>query len=98
MAVLEAKLAAVEAANEILPLDSASAVILGELWASPGLLDFVVTQPAARQLAHGGDLLIAAITIRHDATLVTRNVPDFQRIAGYGVPLRLYDPFTGTPH
>jgi predicted nucleic acid-binding protein len=98
LAILEAKLAVVEAANEILPLDGAAAAILGEFWAHPDLLDFVVTQPAARQLAHGGDLLIAAIAIRHGATIVTRDIADYQRIAAYGAPIRLYDPFTGAAH
>jgi predicted nucleic acid-binding protein len=97
LALLEMKLEHLQAANEILFLDAAAAAILGELWASSELLDFVATQPKARQLAHGCDLLIAAIAIRHDATIVTRDIADYQRISTYGVPLRLYDPFTPTP-
>lgn len=97
MAALEVKVGRLVAAAEILPLDAAAAAILGRLWANPDLLTFLVTQPAARQVASGGDLLIAAIAIRPDATLVTRDTADFQRIGAMDGGLRLHDPFAAAP-
>ena len=50
--------------DRLLPVDAQSARIWGQLSA---------------QLGHAGaDLLIAATALRHDATVVTRNVADFQ--------------------
>lgn len=63
-------------AVEKLPLDSKSARIAGGLWS---------------QLKREGkeievrDVMIAAIALRHDATLYTRNVRHFGRIAGLKV-------------
>lgn len=50
--------------DRLLPVDAQSARIWGQLSA---------------QLGHAGaDLLIAATALRHDATVVTRNVADFE--------------------
>lgn len=50
--------------DRLLPVDAQSARIWGQLSA---------------RLGHaGGDLLIAATALRHDATVVTRNIADFE--------------------
>ena len=50
--------------DRLLPVDAQSARIWGQL--------------SARLGQAGGDLLIAATALRHDATVVTRNVADFE--------------------
>jgi predicted nucleic acid-binding protein len=83
---------------QILDLDKEAALILGRMWAEPTLRNFITTQPGARKIQRGSDLQIAAITLRHDATLVTRNIQDFVQIRRQFGPMRLYDPFTGAQH
>ena len=82
---------------QILDLDQQAAPLPSRMWAEPSLRNFTTTQSGARKVQRGSDLQIAAITLRHDATLVTRNVHDFQRIGVRFSPLRLYDPCTGVP-
>ena len=56
---------------EILPLDEAAATEFERLLGTKGL----------RRIGRG-DLLIASIVLANKATLVTRNVRDFQRVPG----------------
>ena len=56
---------------EILPLDEAAATEFERLLGTKGL----------RRIGRG-DLLIASIVLANKATLVTRNVKDFQRVPG----------------
>ncbi len=81
----------------ILDLDKEAALILGRMWAEPTRQNFTTTQPGARKTQRGSDLQIAAIALRHDATLVTRNIQDFIQIGRRFGTLRLYDPFTASP-
>ncbi len=67
-------------AIEIVPLNAAAIAHFDQL----------ITQPCLRK-AGRADLLIASIALAHRATLVTRNLKDFQRIPS----LRLTNWFTG---
>lgn len=82
---------------QILPLDADAARVLGRLQAIPALRNFLVTTPGARQIRSGADLAIAAIALRHAATVVTGNVGDFTLIGRYAAALDIVDPFRTPP-
>jgi predicted nucleic acid-binding protein len=66
-------------ANRILPVDAATALVWGEISAAA---ERKGRKPPAI------DALIAAVARRHDATLATRNLRDFQSLA-----VKLLDPW-----
>jgi len=78
---------------QVLPLDSAAAVILGRMYETRALRDFLITEPGSEKTKTGGDLAVAAIAIALDAVLVTNNVRDYRRIdAAFPLP-GLFSPF-----
>jgi predicted nucleic acid-binding protein len=81
------------AASIVLPLRTAAARILGEMWAIPQLRTFLITPPGSRKIKNGSDLALAAIALEHKAQVVTRNVRDFLLIARYFPALQIVDPF-----
>ncbi len=91
-AQLAAWLDAVLATQRVLPLDAAAARVLGRLHAVPALRNLATTPPNARKPRFGGDLVIAAIAVAHDATVATRNRDDFQLIARHCAGLSGVDP------
>jgi predicted nucleic acid-binding protein len=98
ISALERDVVRVVRAAQILDLDHDTALLLGRMWAVPALRSFMTSEPGARKVQHGSDLQIAAIALRHDAILVTRNTRDFQRIGEHFAPIRLHDPFASAPH
>jgi toxin FitB len=94
-AQLAAWLEAILATQHILPLDAAAAQILGRLQAVPALRNLATTSPNARKPRFGGDLVIAAIAVAHNAAVATRNRGDFQLIARHCPGLSGVDPWTG---
>lgn len=94
-AELDAWLRRLRAVARIVPLDAAAADCLGRMWATPALRNFVLSQPNQRQLATGGDLMIAAIALASDATLVTGNFADYTIIGAHFPALKVEDPLTG---
>ncbi len=86
---------AIQATQRILPLDAGAARILGRLHAVPALRNLATTPPNARKPRFGGDLVIAAIAVAHNATVATRNRDDFQLIARHCPGLSGIDPWTG---
>jgi predicted nucleic acid-binding protein len=80
---------------QVLSLDSAAAVILGRMYETRALRDFLITAPGSERTKTGGDLAVAAIAISLDAVLVTNNVRDYRRIdAEFPLP-GLFNPFDG---
>ena len=72
-----------------------ASVLLGQMWATPSLSNFVANDPRSRKTKTGADLAIAATTIAADLTMVTGNVDDFLAIS-MAFPLPgLLNPFTG---
>jgi hypothetical protein len=88
-------LEAILATQRILPLDAASARILGRLHAIPALRNLATTPPQARKPSFGGDLIIAAIATAHGTTVATRNVDDFRLITGHCPGLSGINPWNG---
>ncbi len=85
---------AIQATQRILPLDAGAARILGRLHAVPALRNLAITPPSARKPRFGGDLVIAAIAVAHNATVATPNRNDFQLIARHCPGLSGVDPWT----
>jgi predicted nucleic acid-binding protein len=94
---LEVWLAGLLASAVVLPFEAGPARILGELWACRPLRHLATTPPGAGRLRTGGDLVIAAIALHHEATIVTDNVADFALIASHFPALSVFNPFTGRP-
>jgi predicted nucleic acid-binding protein len=88
-------LEAVLTTQRVLPLDATAARALGCLHAVPALRNLATTPPNARKPRFGGDLVIAAIAVAHNATVATRNRDDFALIARHCPGLSGVDPWTG---
>jgi toxin FitB len=72
-----------------------AAVLLGQMWATPSLTNFIVNDPRSRKTKSGADLVIAATAIAMDLVMVTGNVDDFLAI-NVAFPLPgLLNPFDG---
>lgn len=80
---------------QILPLDADAAMILGRMRETPGLRDFLVQHPGAKETKTGADLAIAAIAIAHGAVVATNNEKDFLTINRLFPLPGLYNPFSG---
>jgi toxin FitB len=88
-------LEAILATQRILPLDAAAAQVLGRLHAVPALRNLATTPPQARRPRFGGDLVITAVAVAHNAAVATRNLDDFRLIALHCPGLTGLDPWTG---
>ncbi|MGH8227003.1 MAG: PIN domain-containing protein [Steroidobacteraceae bacterium] len=78
---------------EVLPLGTDAALLLGRMYETPPLRNFLANDPGAKKPKTGADLAIASIAIAHSAIVATGNGSDFLLIHRY-FPLRgLYDPF-----
>jgi predicted nucleic acid-binding protein len=64
----------------VLPFDVPAARLYGEMFATPELKSFLMTDPRSKRPKSGVDLMLAATAIASDATVVTFNVSDFGRI------------------
>ena len=94
LAQLTAWLEAILATQRILPLDATAAQVLGRMHAIPALRNLATTPPHARRPRFGGDLVIAAIAVAHNAAVATRNRDDFRLIARHCPGLSGVDPWT----
>jgi predicted nucleic acid-binding protein len=65
---------------QILPVVAQTAMISGQMWATPALQNFVIQDPRSKKQKTGSDLIIAAAAIVADATLITFNKDDFLEI------------------
>ncbi|MBL8710716.1 MAG: PIN domain-containing protein [Rhodospirillaceae bacterium] len=78
----------------VIPIDHRVARLYGRMFATPELKNFVLSPAGSRQPKSGGDLVLAASAIIHDAAIVTNNARDFLEIhALFRLP-GLYLPFT----
>jgi len=72
-----------------------AAILLGQMWATPSLSNFIVNDPRSRKTKSGADLAIAAAAISMDLVVVTGNVDDFMMInPAFPLP-GLLNPFDG---
>lgn len=77
----------------VVDFDAAAARLLGRMWATPALGNFIRTDPRSKKARSGADLAIAASAITSGMVVVTNNVADFQEIgAAFPFP-GLLDPF-----
>jgi hypothetical protein len=77
----------------IVGLDLHAALSLGQMWAAPGLRDFLVSNPRSRRIRNGADLAIAAASIARELVIVTGNIADFLRIHALFPLPGLFNPF-----
>ena len=78
---------------QVLPLHTDAALLLGRMYETPPLRNFLVNDPGAKKSKTGADLAIASIAIANEAVVATGNGSDFLLIHEH-FPLRgLYDPF-----
>jgi hypothetical protein len=95
VAQLTSWLEAVLTTQRVLPLDADAARVLGRLHAVPALRNLATTPPNALKPRFGGDLVIAAIAVAHNAAVATHNRDDFRLIAQHCSGLTGVDPWTG---
>ncbi len=82
----------------IVPFDAAAARIMGRMWTTPSLDNFIRNDPRSRKRKSGGDLAVAACAIARGMTVVTNDVEDFLEIhAAFPLPA-LLGAFDGTFH
>lgn len=79
----------------VLPLNTDAALLLGRMNETPPLRNFLLQDPASRNIKTGADLAIAAIAIARNAVVATGNGSDFLAINGHFQLPGLYDPFAG---
>ncbi|MGH8319844.1 MAG: hypothetical protein ACREUL_18050 [Steroidobacteraceae bacterium] len=78
---------------QVLPLNTDAALLLGRMYETQPLRNFLVNDPGAKKPKTGADLAIASIAIANEAVVATGNESDFLLIHEH-FPLRgLYDPF-----
>jgi predicted nucleic acid-binding protein len=65
---------------KMVDFDARSAQLLGRMWATPALNNFVINDPRSRKAKTGADLTIAACAIASGLIVVTGNVADFAEI------------------
>jgi predicted nucleic acid-binding protein len=77
----------------IADFDARAAGLLGRMWATPGLNNFITNDPRSKKVKSGADLAIAATSIARGMVVVTGNVDDFVT-TNTAFPLPgLYNPF-----
>ena len=80
----------------IADFDSQAAVLLGRMWATPSLNNFIANDPRSMKAKSGADLAIAATAIARDMIVVTANVADFLAISALFPLPGLFNPFAST--
>jgi predicted nucleic acid-binding protein len=80
---------------QVLPLDTGAALLLGRMYETPPLRNFLVNDSGAKKSKTGVDLAIASIAIAQDAIVATGNGNDFCLIHEHFPLQGLYDPFEG---
>jgi predicted nucleic acid-binding protein len=93
--MITAWLSAIMATHQVLALDGEAGRVLGRLHAVPALRHLAVASSQTRIPRLAGDLAIAATAVAHQASVATRNVPDFRLIAQHCPGLAGIDPWTG---
>ena len=78
----------------IADFDARAAGLLGRMWATPALNNFIVNDPRSRKVKSGADLAIASTAIARGMVVVTGNVDDFLTINTAFRLAGLFDPFT----
>jgi predicted nucleic acid-binding protein len=78
---------------QVLPLDTDAALLLGRMYETPPLRNFLVNDPGAKKSKTGADLAIASIAIARGITVATGNGSDFLLIHEHFPLQGLYDPF-----
>ena len=82
----------------VLPFDVGAALVLGRMWTTPTLNNFIVKDPRSKKAKSGADLTIAACTIASGMTLATGNIADFQLIHSKFPLPGLYNPLLNKWH
>jgi predicted nucleic acid-binding protein len=77
----------------ILPLNARAGVILGQMLANPALRPIAVPPSRARRLRFGGDLIMAATALAHDACVATRAIAGFTLVAAHWHDLSVINPW-----
>ena len=80
---------------QVLPLASGAALLLGRMYETPPLRNFLVNDPGSKNSKTGADLAIASICIAEEAIIATANGSDFLLIHEHFPLHGLYDPFDG---
>jgi hypothetical protein len=78
---------------QVLPLNTDAALLLGRMYETPPLRNFLVNDPGAKKSKTGADLAIASIAIANEAVVATGNGSDFLLIHEHFPLCGLYDPF-----
>lgn len=78
---------------QVVPLDTDAALLLGRMYETPSLRNFLVHDPGAKKTKTGADLAIASIASARNAVVTTGNVSDFLLIHQRFPLPGLYDPF-----
>jgi len=78
---------------QVLPVDTDAALLLGRMYETPPLRNFLVNEPGAKKSKTGADLAIAAIAIARNAVVATGNASDFLLVHEHFPLHGLYDPF-----
>lgn len=81
---------------QVVPFDTRTAVLMGRMWATPALNNFIANDPRSRKVRSGADLAIAATAIAHDLVVATANTADFLAIGALFPLPGLIDPFAPT--
>jgi predicted nucleic acid-binding protein len=79
----------------IADFDVRAAIVLGRMWTTPPLNNFIADDPRPRKIKSGADLAIAATAIARDMVVVTGNVDDFVTINTTFPLAGLFNPFDG---
>lgn len=83
-------------APQVLALETDAALILGRMYETPELRNFLVHPSGARKSKTGADLAIAAIAIAHGAVIATNNDRDYLAIDRHFPLPGLFNPLTET--
>jgi predicted nucleic acid-binding protein len=78
---------------QVIDFDLQAAVVLGKMWSTRSLNNFIANDPRSSKVKNGADLVIAAIAIARGMTIVSADTSDFLQIdAVFPLP-GLFDPF-----
>ncbi len=65
---------------QVIDFDVHAAMLLGKMWTTPSLNNFIVNDPRSKKSKSGTDLTIAAMAITRGMVMVTGNIGDFLEI------------------
>ncbi len=77
----------------VLPLDADASRLFGRLLTVPELRNMAITAPGSSRPRYPGDLAVAAVAVVNSASVATRNISDFWRIARHCPELVVHNPF-----